>query len=123
MALLNDLENLRTLSYSEVVEGINNFKHSMESYLNEEQDIVNLLLFLSDSIGMSMPVFSDREKVEMFTLGFAYSTASTAMSILTKNSAISFNEHCDIVDLILEYRNEFAELVATKVSDAFERKM
>lgn len=122
MALLNDLENLRSLSYNEIVEGINNFKCSIKSYLNEEQDIVNLLLFLSDNIGMNMPVFSDKENVKMFVLGFAYSTTNIALSILAKNNAITFDEHCDIVDLVLDYRSEFAELVATKVSDAFERK-
>jgi hypothetical protein len=122
MALLNDLENLSVLSYDEIVEGINNFKHTMKTYLDETQDIVDLLLFLSDSIGMSIPVFSDEEKVKMFTLGFAYSTANIALSILAKNSAITFEEHCNLADLVFDYRSEFAELVSTKIIEAFERK-
>lgn len=122
MALLHDLENLSMLSYDEIVEGINNFKHTMKTYLDETQDIVDLLLFLSDSIGMSIPVFSDEEKVKMFTLGFAYSTANIALSILAKSSAITFEEHCNLADLVLDYRSEFAELVATKISEAFEHK-
>lgn len=122
MALLHDLENLSVLSYDEIVEGINNFKHTMKTCLDETQDIVDLLLFLSDSIGMSIPVFSDKEKVKMFTLGFAYSMANIALSILAKNSAITFEERCNLADLVLDYRSEFAELVATKISEAFERK-
>ena len=123
MTVLQALQQIETMSYEEVRNGFTNVKDGIREFLAKEKDIVDIILFLEQKVGMSIPVcVKDQTELMAYISGYAKCMTSFAANGMCHNQNITFEQTSEFFEELAEYRSEFVETVTRALVDAYKRR-
>lgn len=123
MKLLEALTKIDVMSYEQIQEGFNNVRNGIREYLAKENDIVDIIIFLDDKLGMSIPVcVKDDVELAAYISGYAKCMSSIVSNGMCRNTSITFAQNSEFFEELAEYRSEFVETVTKALVVAYKRK-
>lgn len=123
MTVLEALTKIDVMSYEQIQEGFNNVRNGIREYLSEEHDIVDIIIFLEDKLGMSIPVcVKDETELAAYISGYAKCMSSIVANGTCRNYSITFAQNSEFLEELTEYRSEFVEEITKALVVAYKRK-
>lgn len=123
MKLLEALTKIDTMTFEEIQTGFNNVKNGIREYLAKENDIVDIVIFLEDKLGMSIPVcVKDDVELAAYISGYAKCMSAIVTNGMCRNYSVTFEQNSEFFEELAEYRGEFVETVTRALVTAYKRK-
>ena len=123
MKLLEALTKIDTMTFEEIQTGFNNVKNGIREYLAKENDIVDIVIFLEDKLGMSVPVcVKDDVELAAYISGYAKCMSAIVANGMCRNYSITFAQNSEFLEELTAYRSEFVEEVTKALVVAYKRK-
>ena len=123
MTVLEALTKIDAMSYDEIKTGFDNVRNGIREYLIEEHDIVDIVLFLEDKLGMSLPVcVNDQVELAAYISGYAKCMSAIVVNGMCRNFSVTFAQNSEFLEELTEYREEFVESVTKALVVAYKRK-
>mgnify|MGYP000993362749 CR=1 FL=1 len=123
MKVLEALTKIDVMSYEQIQEGFNNVRNGIREYLMEEHDIVDIIIFLEDKLGMSLPVcVNDQVELAAYISGYAKCMSAIVANGMCRNFSVTFAQNSEFLEELTEYREEFVESVTNALVTAYKHK-
>lgn len=123
MKFLEALTKIDTMSYEEIYNGFNNVRNGIREYLEKENDIVDIVLFLEDKLGLSVPVcVKDDTELAAYLSGYVKGMSAIVTNGMCRNTSITFEQTSEFFEELTEYRSEFVESITKAMVIAYKRK-
>lgn len=123
MTVLTALQQMDSMTFDEIRTGFENVKNGIREYLAADHDIVDIVLFFEQKVGMSIPVcVKDDAELAAYISGYAKCMTTIAANNMCRNFSVTFAQNSEFLEELAEYRSEFVEEVTKALVIAYKRK-
>ena len=123
MTVLTALQQMDSMTFEEIVSGFENVKNGIREYLAEDHDIVDIIIFFEQKVGMSLPVYvKDETELTAYISGYAKCMTTIAAANMCRNQAVTFEQNSEFFEELTDYRSEFVEEVTKALVAAYKRR-